>query len=97
LIHFDAASPRGIVWLASYPKSGNTWVRAFLHTLLLNLQGTKADQLDLDAIVSFGESDRLVSSYRPYLPSVSAIADRAAVAAARPKVQADMRSPRRGR
>jgi hypothetical protein len=26
----------GIVWLASYPKSGNTWLRAFLHNLLLN-------------------------------------------------------------
>ena len=23
-----------IVWIASYPKSGNTWVRAFLHALL---------------------------------------------------------------
>ncbi len=23
-----------ILWLASYPKSGNTWVRAFLHNLL---------------------------------------------------------------
>src|SRR4029079_15829296 len=23
-----------IVWLASYPKSGNTWLRAFLHNLL---------------------------------------------------------------
>jgi hypothetical protein len=28
-------SPRsGIVWLASYPKSGNTWTRAFLHNLV---------------------------------------------------------------
>jgi len=26
----------GIIWLASYPKSGNTWVRAFLHNLLRN-------------------------------------------------------------
>lgn len=25
-----------IIWLASYPKSGNTWVRAFLHNLLRN-------------------------------------------------------------
>ena len=25
-----------IVWLASYPKSGNTWMRAFLHNLLRN-------------------------------------------------------------
>lgn len=26
----------GIVWLASYPKSGNTWLRTFLHNLFLN-------------------------------------------------------------
>jgi sulfotransferase family protein len=26
----------GIVWLASYPKSGNTWVRSFLQNLIVN-------------------------------------------------------------
>ncbi len=26
----------GIIWLASYPKSGNTWLRAFFHNLLRN-------------------------------------------------------------
>lgn len=26
----------GIIWLASYPKSGNTWMRAYLHNLLRN-------------------------------------------------------------
>ena len=25
-----------IIWLASYPKSGNTWLRVFLHNLLVN-------------------------------------------------------------
>lgn len=25
-----------LIWLASYPKSGNTWMRAFLHNLMLN-------------------------------------------------------------
>ena len=25
-----------IIWLASYPKSGNTWMRVFLHNLLTN-------------------------------------------------------------
>ncbi len=25
-----------LIWLASYPKSGNTWMRAFLHNLLQN-------------------------------------------------------------
>ena len=28
-----------IVWLASYPKSGNTWVRLFLNTLLFGKDG----------------------------------------------------------
>src|SRR6185436_8565146 len=28
----------GIIWLASYPKSGNTWMRAFLHNLVTNAQ-----------------------------------------------------------
>jgi hypothetical protein len=27
-----------IVWLASYPKSGNTWVRAFLHNYIVNAE-----------------------------------------------------------
>ena len=26
----------GILWLASYPKSGNTWLRAFIHNLFTN-------------------------------------------------------------
>jgi hypothetical protein len=26
----------GIIWLASYPKSGNTWLRAFFHNLFRN-------------------------------------------------------------
>ena len=25
-----------LIWLASYPKSGNTWLRAFLHNLMLD-------------------------------------------------------------
>jgi len=28
----------GIIWLASYPKSGNTWLRAFLHNFMRNAQ-----------------------------------------------------------
>jgi hypothetical protein len=29
----------GIIWLASYPKSGNTWMRAFIATYLENPDG----------------------------------------------------------
>ena len=28
-----------IVWLASYPKSGNTWIRAFLSSYLFSQNG----------------------------------------------------------
>ena len=29
-----------IIWLASYPKSGNTWVRLFLNSLLFTSDAT---------------------------------------------------------
>jgi hypothetical protein len=32
----DKRPPKNIVWLASYPKSGNTWLRVFLANYLLN-------------------------------------------------------------
>jgi hypothetical protein len=46
----------GIVWLASYPKSGNTWMRAFL-TNLLNEQDEQVDinHLKTDGIFSSRE------------------------------------------
>lgn len=41
----SAEAPRsGIVWLASYPKSGNTWTRAFLHNLVQVTSGAKRAQ-----------------------------------------------------
>ena len=45
----------GIIWLASYPKSGNTWTRSFLHNLLRNTK----ESVDLDELDHFclGESD----------------------------------------
>jgi aryl sulfotransferase len=33
-----SASPTGIVWIASYPKSGNTWMRFFACNLLFGRQ-----------------------------------------------------------
>lgn len=43
----DPADVKKIVWLASYPKSGNTWFRAFLTALLgdgdLNINEMKTD------------------------------------------------------
>lgn len=46
--------PKTLVWLASYPKSGNTWLRAFLANYFLRSDGP----IPLDRIrrVSFGDS-----------------------------------------
>ena len=47
-----------IVWLASYPKSGNTWMRAFLHNLLTNPdQPVHINELDR---FSLGDSHRSI-------------------------------------
>src|SRR5580700_2719512 len=34
----------GLVWLASYPKSGNTWTRALLHNLFKGMSGEAGTQ-----------------------------------------------------
>jgi hypothetical protein len=85
----DSARPQGIVWLASYPKSGNTWLRAFIYSLMMIMAGQPGDAVDLDAVAYFGESDRTVAYYLRYL-GAEAVNDRAAVAAMRPKLQADI-------
>jgi hypothetical protein len=42
----------GIVWIASYPKSGNTWIRAFLHNLTRILNGEAGEQ-DINEMARF--------------------------------------------
>jgi hypothetical protein len=39
-----------IIWIASYPKSGNTWVRAFIHNLLREMLGNPADAQDINGL-----------------------------------------------
>lgn len=40
----------GIVWLASYPKSGNTWMRTFL----TNVLGDESEQVDINHLKTDG-------------------------------------------
>jgi len=42
----------GIVWIASYPKSGNTWVRTFLHNLT-RLQNGEEGAQDINEMARF--------------------------------------------
>ena len=49
-----------IIWLASYPKSGNTWMRAFLHNLLRDPN----ESYDINKITDFSTSDSSIDWYK---------------------------------
>ena len=49
-----------IIWLASYPKSGNTWVRSFLNSLLFTKDGN-ADLQTINNIYQFPVRSQFVN------------------------------------
>jgi Sulfotransferase domain len=53
----------GIVWLASYPKSGNTWTRAFLSNLVTVMAG-EAEKLDVNSINRFSLGENFTHFYK---------------------------------
>lgn len=53
-----------IFWLASYPKSGNTWMRAFLWNYLRDSNAPGS----LDDLRAFAVSESHPARYRPFAP-----------------------------
>lgn len=49
-----------IVWLASYPKSGNTWTRIFLANYLMNPK----EPVPINEVHRFGMGDAIAKTYR---------------------------------
>jgi hypothetical protein len=81
------AEPRsGIVWLASYPKSGNTWTRAFLHNLFKAASG-EADAQDINALWRFSVAVGGKELYTKVLGFEPTNEHRNEIAAARHEVQ----------
>ncbi len=74
-----------IIWLASYPKSGNTWMRSFLHNLLRNAQ-KPADINELDHFC-IGESSS--TQYAKYLSEPVDQVAHEVLAKLRPRVHED--------
>jgi len=54
------AVPKSIVWLASYPKSGNTWTRIFLANYIFNRQ----TPMPINQVHRLGMGDSIEKAYR---------------------------------
>ena len=75
-----------IVWLASYPKSGNTWLRAFLHNLLRNPN----EPYNINQLTDFTLSDSQVGWFRLFDQRPGSELTKEEVAALRPRVHERM-------
>lgn len=51
---------KSIIWLASYPKSGNTWMRIFLANYLVNSK----EPLPINQVHRFGMGDTIARTYQ---------------------------------
>lgn len=72
-----------IIWLASYPKSGNTWLRAFLHNLLRNPK----EAYDLNKMSDFTLGDSTGILYQKFLRKPVREMTPEEISVIRPKVQ----------
>jgi hypothetical protein len=75
-----------LVWIAAYPKSGSTWLRAFLHNYIL--PGAAPHDIDALAQLTAGESG--AERYRRYDPRPASQYSIADVQRLRPRVHRDL-------
>jgi hypothetical protein len=71
----------GLVWIASYPKSGNTWTRSFLHRLLAE----DGEQFDINEMNRLTTWDSAALWYQPMLPGPLQESSKEEVASVRPR------------
>ena len=81
-----------IDWIASYPKSGNTWNRAFLHNLFAANDGA----WDINKMDKLSSNEAATANYVPFDPRPWQEWTPAEVAAMRPRVQAWIASTQGG-
>jgi hypothetical protein len=89
MIKADPKNQKGIVWIASYPKSGNTWIRVYLYHLMRIMGGHSLDEHDLHQLDrSSGYEARFFGLFEQFLGKKLAEATWQEVVPVRPKVHA---------
>lgn len=79
---------KGIIWLASYPRSGNTWMRAFLHSLAAVMRDPDVEGIDINRIEEGSVVENAADLFPRFLNKPVALASQAEIARVRPWVQA---------
>ena len=88
-IGINPKNPKGIVWLASYPKSGNTWLRMFLYQLMRIQGGHPREEDELNKLDrASGYEARLFGLFDQFLGKPLAEATPAEVMSVRALVHA---------
>jgi hypothetical protein len=78
-----------IVWVASYPKSGNTWVRAFIENYIQDLDSA----VDINTMHRISTAESAAHRYQPYLPAEKSATTELSldeICQIRPQVQSDI-------
>ena len=89
MIAVDPKNPKGIVWLASYPKSGNTWLRMFLYQLARIRLGQPREEDEINKLGRVSVHEMLFDGiYKRFLGKPISEASPAEILRVRPQVQA---------
>jgi hypothetical protein len=88
MIPLSNNNPKGIIWIASYPRSGNTWTRAFLNSLFRVMHDPASEEVDINRIEEGSLVENAAALYPRFLGKPVSMATPAEIAAARPRVQA---------
>jgi hypothetical protein len=88
------AKTQKIIWIASYPKSGNTWVRVLLHNLLRGMSEPNSEAMDINRLDESAASEILGAPYARLLGKPVSEASEREIAELRPCVQARLAASR---
>jgi hypothetical protein len=83
-------SLRKAVWIASYPKSGNTWLRIFVHNLMRELGGETDGVQSINKLSKWSTTEVKKRDFTRRLGKPAQDASEAEIAATRRLVQADL-------
>ena len=78
---------KGLMWIASYPKSGNTWTRNFLHNLIGVCEGRSDEAQDINEMMRRSTWELFAPPYEEILGKPIKECSRAEIASVRPLVQ----------